>query len=283
MSNEISAAGKSAVTKQKPSIGESLQQYTTARVSLGQAGPAIPTREQLRFQLDHALARDAVHAQLDVTAMLRGIQQRKMECLALRSAIAATPGDDRRFYLRRPDLGRTLHPDSREILLRSAAGAAKNPEAVFVIADGLSALAVERHALPLLDALLDITPHLLPLDELDIGPVCVVSQGRVAIGDEIGDLLRARLSIVLIGERPGLSAPDSLGVYITWNPRPGRTDAERNCISNIRHQGLSYADAAQRIVFYRNAAKRLQATGVTLKENFVPRKRPDDGLQEATL
>jgi ethanolamine ammonia-lyase small subunit len=105
---------------------------------------------------------------------------------------------------------------------------------------------------------------------LDIGPVCVVSQGRVAIGDEIGNLLRAKLSIVLIGERPGLSAPDSLGVYITWNPRPGRTDAERNCISNIRHQGLSYADAAQRIIYYRNAAKRLQATGVTLKENFLP-------------
>jgi ethanolamine ammonia-lyase small subunit len=196
-----------------------------------------------------------------------------MKCLALRSAIAAEPGDHRQLYLRRPDLGRTLHPDSRETLLQSATSAVKNPDAVFVIADGLSALAVERHALPLLDALLDITKRFHPAEQSSVGPVCVVSQGRVAIGDEIGDLLHAKLSIVLIGERPGLSAPDSLGVYITWNPRPGRTDAERNCISNIRREGLCYIDAAQRIVFYMNEAKRLQATGIALKENaFRPEK-----------
>jgi ethanolamine ammonia-lyase small subunit len=268
MSNDISAAAKSVIAKQKPDTGESLQQYTSARVSLGQAGPAIPTREQLRFQLDHALARDAVHAQLDVTAMLQGLEQkqRKMKGLALRSAIASQPGDDRQLYLRRPDLGRTLHPGSREVLLELAAGIVKNPDVVFVIADGLSALAVERHALPLLD---ETTP-LLPQDQWRVGPVCVVSQGRVAIGDEIGALLHAKLSVLLIGERPGLSAPDSLGVYITWNPRPGRMDAERNCISNIRHEGLSYTEAAQRIAFYMNAAKRLQATGVMLKENVLP-------------
>jgi ethanolamine ammonia-lyase small subunit len=268
MDNDLSAAAESVAAKHGQDIAESLQQYTSARVSLGQAGPAIPTREQLRFQLDHALARDAVHAQLDVTAMLQGLEQRKMVCLALRSAIGAEPGDHRQLYLRRPDLGRTLHPDSRETLLQSATSAAKNLDAVFVIADGLSALAVERHALPLLDALLDITKRFHPAEQWSIGPVCVVSQGRVAIADEIGDLLHARLSIVLIGERPGLSAPDSLGVYITWNPRPGRTDAERNCISNIRRDGLSYGDAAQRIAFYMNEAKRLQATGVTLKENL---------------
>jgi len=142
------------------------------------------------------------------------------------------------------------------------------PDVVIVIADGLSALAVDRHALLLLDALFDRTRSLLSLDQWNIGPVCVVSQGRVAIGDEIGDLLNAKLSIVLIGERPGLSASDSLGVYITWNPRPGRTDAERNCISNIRHEGLSYADAAQRIAFYMDGAKQLQATGIALKENI---------------
>src|SRR6202789_1670978 len=274
MGDELSAA------KSKPSMSESLQQYTAARVSLGHVGPAIPLGEQLRFQLDHALARDAVHAQLDVTTMMQGLQQRQMECLSLRSAVADGSGHDRQLYLRRPDLGRTLHHESRQTLLRSSARPATRPRVVIVIADGLSALAVDRHALLLLDALID---RILPLDQWNVGPVCVVSQGRVAIGDEIGDLLNAKISIMLIGERPGLSASDSLGVYITWNPRPGRTDAERNCISNIRHQGLSYADAAQRIVFYRNAAKRLQATGVTLKENFVPRKRPDDGLQEATL
>lgn len=264
MSDELSAA------KHNPDIGESLQRYTSARVSLGRAGAAIPMREQLRFQLDHALARDAVHAQLDVTAMLQGLQQRQMECIALRSAIASAPGDDRQLYLRRPDLGRTLHADSRETLLQSSAATRKNPDVVFVIADGLSALAVERHALPLLDALLNITPRLLSPERWCVGPVCVVSQGRVAIGDEIGDLLQAQLSVLLIGERPGLSAQDSLGVYITWNPRPGRTDAERNCISNIRHEGLSYADAAQRIAFYLDGAKRLQATGIALKENISP-------------
>jgi len=258
MSDELSAA------KHKPNMDESLQRYTSARISLGQAGPAIPTREQLRFQLDHALARDAVHAQLDVTAMLQGLRHRKMECLALRSAIAAAPGDDRQLYLHRPDLGRTLHPDSRQVLQQPSASTVKEPDVVFVIADGLSALAVERHALPLLDE----TTSLLPPDQWRIGPVCVVSQARVAIGDEIGDLLHAKLSVLFIGERPGLSAPDSLGVYITWNPRPGRTDAERNCISNIRHEGLTYADAAQRIVFYMNTAKRLQATGVMLKDNI---------------
>jgi ethanolamine ammonia-lyase small subunit len=261
MGDELSTA------KHKPDMGESLQRYTSARVSLGQTGPSIPIREQLRFQLDHALARDAVHAQLDVTTMLQGLAQRQMVCVALRSAIAITRGHDRQPYLRRPDLGRALHSDSRDALRQPSVNIVKDPDVVFVIADGLSALAVERHALPLLDALLVATPRLLPPDQWRIGPVCVVSQGRVAIGDEIGDLLHAKLSIVLIGERPGLSAPDSLGVYITWNPRPGRTDAERNCISNIRPEGLSYPDAAQRIAFYMSEAKRLEATGIALKEN----------------
>jgi ethanolamine ammonia-lyase small subunit len=263
MSDELSA------TNHKPAIRESLQQYTAARVSLGQTGSAIPLREQLRFQLDHALARDAVHAHLDVTSMLQQLQQRHMECLALRSAINGEPGHDRQLYLRRPDLGRKLHQDSRELLLQSSVNLVRKPDVVFVIADGLSALAVERHALPLLDALMKGPAGLLSADQWRIGPVCVVSQGRVAIGDEIGDLLNAKLSIMLIGERPGLSAFDSLGVYITWSPRPGRTDAERNCISNIRLEGLSYDDAAQRIAFYMDGAKRLQGTGVVLKEDTL--------------
>jgi ethanolamine ammonia-lyase small subunit len=257
----------SAIAKEKPGLGDALRRFTPARVSLGQAGPAIPTSEQLRFQLDHALARDAVHARLDVTALLQELRQRQMECLALRSAVADKPGqDERQIYLRRPDLGRTLHPDSAQLLREYPTNISGEPDVVFVIADGLSALAVERHALPLLDGMMcDID-----LEQWRAGPVCVASQGRVAIGDEIGALLRAKLVVMLIGERPGLSAPDSLGAYITWEPRPGRTDAERNCISNIRHGGLSYADAAQRIVFYMNEATRLQCTGITLKENTTP-------------
>ncbi len=257
----------SAIAKEKPGLGDALRRYTTARVSLGQAGPAIPTSEQLRFQLDHALARDAVHARLDVAGLLQGLRERQMECLALRSAVAGEAGqDDRQIYLRRPDLGRALCPDSAQELQQYSASVLEWPNVVFVIADGLSALAVERHALPLLDRMVCD----LGSEQWRVGPVCIVSQGRVAIGDEIGALLRAKLVVMLIGERPGLSAPDSLGVYITWKPRPGRTDAERNCISNIRHAGLSYADAAQRIVFYMNEATRLQCTGITLKENTTP-------------
>jgi ethanolamine ammonia-lyase small subunit len=255
---------KTTIANQSPTLSDMLRRYTPARVGLGRAGPAVPTTEQLRFQLDHALARDAVHAQLNVPALQQALQQRKIESIVLESAATAAPGQDaRQLYLRRPDLGRTLHPESVQALQKLAANTQENPDIVFIIADGLSALAIERHALPLLDATID----LLDPDQWVIGPTSTVTQARVAIGDEIGSLLRAKLTVTLIGERPGLSAPDSLGVYITWQPRPGRTDAERNCISNIRHEGLSYAEAAQRILFYINGAKQLQCTGIALKEN----------------
>jgi ethanolamine ammonia-lyase small subunit len=242
-------------------FGELLRQHTPARVALGRTGPSIPTNEQLRFQLDHALARDAVHASFDASTIIQALQQRNLPYIELQSAAASEP--TRHLYLRRPDLGRTLAPQSVEGLRQRFADSQEAPDILFVIADGLSALAVERHALPLLDA----TMSMLTATQGSIGPVCIVHQGRVAIGDEIGKLLNARLTVTLIGERPGLSAPDSLGVYITWRPRPGRTDAERNCISNIRHEGLSYLEAARRIVFYINGANQLQATGIALKEN----------------
>jgi len=236
---------------------------TTARISLGRTGSAIPTREQLRFQLDHALARDAVHTLLDIPALLHGLQQRDLAGFVLRSAVEGeTSQKSRHHYLRRPDLGRILHPDFAHALRDYAESLQKKPDVVFILVDGLSSLAIERHALPLLDALL---PNLDEARGMP-GPVCIVSQGRVAIGDEIGHLLGAKLVVLMIGERPGLSSPDSLGVYITWDPRPGRTDAERNCISNIRQEGLSYDDAAQRIAFYMNEARRLETTGIALKE-----------------
>jgi ethanolamine ammonia-lyase small subunit len=235
---------------------------TTARLSLGLTGAAIPTREQLRFQLDHALARDAVHTLLDIPALLHGLQLRGRAGFVLRSAIEGESRQKgRHLYLRRPDLGRTLHPDFAQALRDYAASTPEKPDVAFILVDGLSALAIERHALPLLDALLPT------LDDCALGPICIVSQGRVAIGDEIGHLLGARLVVLMIGERPGLSSPDSLGVYITWNPLPGRTDAERNCVSNIRQEGLSYNDAAQRIAFYMKEARRLEVTGVALKES----------------
>ena len=228
---------------------------TPARVGLARAGSSIGTGAQLRFQLDHALARDAVHARLDVAGLIAGVARLGLEGVALKSAVEAGPGE-RRTYLRRPDLGRRLAAGSASELKRGSL----LPDVVFVIADGLSALAVERHALPLLSAVLRV----LPQEVWSVGPVCVVSQGRVAVGDEIGERLGARTVVVMIGERPGLSAADSLGVHTTWEPRVGRTDAERNCISNVRVVGLGYAEAAARIAAVLNEAKRFGATGVAL-------------------
>ena len=163
---------------------------------------------------------------------------------------------DRDEYLKRPDLGRRLSGDSRKRLVPLRA----EYDAVFVIADGLSSVAVQRHAVPLLDVLLQALGW-------RIAPAAIVEQARVAIGDEIGELLGARMAVVLIGERPGLSSPDSLGAYLTWQPRPGRTDAERNCISNIRAEGLSYAAAAHKLLFLMNESRRLKLSGVQLKED----------------
>lgn len=172
------------------------------------------------------------------------------------SVVVASAARNRDEYLKRPDFGRRLSDDSRERLAPLRA----EYDAAFVVADGLSALAVHRHAVPLLDVVL----HNLGWR---IAPVVIVEQGRVAIGDEIGAILGARMVVVLIGERPGLSSPDSLGAYLTWQPHPGRTDAERNCISNIRAEGLSYAAAAHKLLFLMNESRRLKLSGVRLKED----------------
>jgi ethanolamine ammonia-lyase small subunit len=248
------------LTIQPVSVRELLRSCTSARVGLGAAGAAVSTADQLNFQLDHAVARDAVHASLDVRSLLDGLALRHLQAMALKSEVEP---NDRQTYLRRPDLGRRLHADSIGMLSEVMRPA--SPAVVFVIVDGLSALAVERHALLLMDE----TLGLLASQPWRVGPVCVVQQGRVAIGDEIGSRLRADITVVLIGERPGLSAADSLGVYLTWQPRPGRTDAERNCISNVRAEGLSYSEAARRMVYYMHAARRLGATGITLKETVA--------------
>jgi ethanolamine ammonia-lyase small subunit len=228
-----------------------LRDYTPARVELGRVGVSVPTRALLEFQLAHARARDAVHLPLAVHSLALELKQRNISSITLASAAR-----DRDEYLLRPDLGRSLHPASKKLLIPLHA----EYDAAFVIADGLSALAVDRHAVPLLDLL---------LQNLDwrIAPVAIMEQGRVAIGDEIGQMLGAQMTVVLIGERPGLSSPDSLGAYLTWQPRPGRTDAERNCVSNIRAEGLSYAAAAHKLLFLMNESRRLKLSGVRLKEN----------------
>ena len=232
-----------------------LRSHTPARIGLARAGSALSTRDQLAFQMAHAQAQDAVHAALDVSALIDGLKQRDLAAHALRSA-----AQNRAVYLRRPDLGRRLANGTQ---LPSA-----SYDLAFVIADGLSALAVQRHALALLD---EILPN---LTGWSIAPMAVVEQGRVAIGDEIGASLGAAMVVVLIGERPGLSSPDSLGVYVTWEPRVGRTDAERNCISNVRPEGLTYTDAAARLMFLLNESRRRKLSGVMLKDETEATRLP---------
>ncbi|HME12115.1 MAG TPA: ethanolamine ammonia-lyase subunit EutC [Candidatus Acidoferrum sp.] len=248
-------------------IQKSLESYTSARVTLQRTGHGLATSEILNLQLANAQARDAVHAKLDLSALLDGLSRRKLAHLVLASS-AATRAD----YLRNPSQGRSLSPDSATQLQAMSPGPpnATTYDVVFVIADGLSALAVDRHALPLLDATL---PLLDP--EWRVAPVCIVEQARVAIADPVGEILGAKISVILIGERPGLSSPDSLGVYITWNPRPGRSDAERNCISNIRPEGLSYREAAGLLHFYLTESRRLQQSGTLLKPTTAARTLPE--------
>ena len=232
----------------------SLRDFTSARVELGRTGHSLPTSELLNFQLAHAKARDAVHLPLDTNSLVVELRQQGLSSIVLASA-----APDRAIYLRRPDLGRRLSASSRAKLGSIQAGY----DAVFVIADGLSALAVHRHAVPLL-------AQVLPKIDWRIAPIAIVEQGRVAIGDEIGERLGASLAVVVIGERPGLSSPDSLGIYLTWQPKPGKTEAERNCISNIRTEGLSYEFAAHKLLFLMTEARHRKLSGVALKENAGP-------------
>ena len=222
-----------------------LKSFTPARVALGQTGHSLPTRELLRFQLDHARARDAVHQPLDAAS------------LGVPHLLLCSAATDRASYLRHPNLGRTLSEESRALI------APGDYDAAIVIADGLSAPAVHHHAVALMEELL---PRLAE-EEWRLAPLTVVLEGRVAIGDEIGLRFGARQVVVLIGERPGLSSPDSLGVYLTWDPRPGRSDAERNCISNVRAEGVSSAVAAHKLHFLMREARARKLSGVGLKED----------------
>ena len=225
---------------------------TPARLALGRSGASLPTREVLKLGLAHARARDAVQAAMDVDGLSERVVALGHACIAVDSAAL-----DRPAYLRRPDLGRRLSPASRERLATAPTGA----EIAIVIADGLSASAVDLNALPLLEALL---PRFA---RRSIAPVVLARQARVALGDEVGGLLGVRLMILLVGERPGLSAADSLGAYLTFAPRPGLTDAARNCVSNIRSRGLGPAAAAAKIAWLADRALALSLTGVALKDN----------------
>lgn len=236
--------------------GKSLRAATRARIGLGRAGDALPTADLLDFQLAHARARDEVHGVVDFAGLASPLA-------ALHPVLhvhSAAPSRD--SYLRRPDLGRRLDTESQT---RLATLHAANPpwQIVFIVADGLST-AVEGHALPLLQLCL---PRLAAYP---VAPILLAEQARVALGDEIGGILGAELSVMLIGERPGLSVANSMGVYLTWQPRPGRTDAERNCLSNIHADGLSYEAAACKLCWLVETALARRISGVALKEEWVP-------------
>lgn len=236
-----------------------LRNRTPARVALGHSGAGLPTAALLDFQLDHARARDAVHESLDA-------QRLAADLAPLPSLRVHSQAADRTVYLQRPDLGRRLAAECADALPRDPY------DVVFILADGLSARAVQRHAAPTLRLILR------GLDDWRIAPLIIATQARVALGDDIGSCLGAKLAVMLIGERPGLSSPDSLGIYLTLDPRPGRRDHERNCISNIRSpQGLSYEEAAARAVWLLRAARRAGHTGVLLKEDSAIIQPQDHG------
>jgi ethanolamine ammonia-lyase small subunit len=236
-----------------------LRRYTDARIGLGRAGSALPTREVLKFAMAHAQARDAVRTPMDWVAV-----ERELAALQLQSMRIASAAPDRDSYLRRPDLGRVLDNESRNLLARLLR---EQTGLLLIIGDGLSSTAVAANAVATVAALL---PY-IQRNEWQFGPVLLASQARVALGDDAGGLLKARATVMLIGERPGLSSPDSLGAYLTWEPRAGRKDGERNCISNIRTGGLSAGEAAFRINWLLREAFRLRLTGVKLKDesNFM--------------
>lgn len=252
-----------------PDPWRTFNRFTAARIGLGRAGGSVPTQPLLEFQLSHARARDAVHRQLQTDSLIEELARQGHEVLKLHSAAA-----DRRTFIARPDLGRILGDESKA-LLEKRGEAAPPYDVAFVIADGLSSLAIDTHAVSFLNAI--VTK--LAEAEWRIAPICVVEQGRVAVGDEIGALLPATIVVMLIGERPGLSSPDSLGLYLTYDPVPGRSNAERNCISNIRPpEGLSYALAAHKLGYLLTESRRRKRSGVDLKED-APALPPGEATQ----
>ena len=253
-----------------------LRQFTAARIALGRAGVSQPTAPQLAFQLAHAQARDAVHLALDGAALQAALSEQ----LGLSSVLLHSAAVDRGMYLQRPDLGRKLDTASTtalQALPTSVAADGAPCDLAFVIADGLSALAIEQNTVPFLRVLIDQFTRQNGSGDAPwrIAPVAIVAQGRVAVGDEVGALLGARAVVVLIGERPGLSSPDSMGLYLTWQPRGGLTDASRNCISNVRPAGLDYATAAHKLHYLLSQARRRGLSGVELKDETAEQQLTD--------
>ena len=236
---------------------ERLREFTTARIALGRAGASVPTHELLAFQMHHARAVDAVYTELDRESLAGELSGKDLDSILL-----DTRANTRQVYLRRPDYGRRLSDESREKLEELAASQGSK-DVVLALVDGLSATAIHRNALPVVSALSTSLGH----SGFSVAPIPLVRYGRVAVQDEIGLILKARVVVSLIGERPGLGSPDSLGAYLVFNPRVGNTDANRNCVSNIRPEGLPYKAAIETLHWLITEALRRKISGVELKDD----------------
>lgn len=254
-----------SIVKQSP--WQKLRSFTDARIAIGRAGSSVPTEELLKFQLAHAQAIDAVHSKLNSAQLMQTLP---LPCLQVQSQAV-----DRMQYLQRPDLGRRLNETSYQQLVEHSKQNNQAFDLVIVVCDGLSAAAIENHAQKYISAFLQAQKSLS--SPLHLAPIVVVEQGRVASGDDVCEALKAKAVLLLVGERPGLSSPDSLGLYLTWNAKRGCKDSMRNCISNVRPAGLSYQEAAEKTLYLLKEAKRLGTSGVAVKDRtFVAQQ---DGLE----
>ncbi|SEQ09707.1 Ethanolamine ammonia-lyase light chain [Amphritea atlantica] len=256
--NELEQTQQTTPVTENP--WQALRRYTAARIAQGRTGVSLPTSALLAFQMDHASARDAVHTALQIEPLTEELYSAGYQTIQLHSRAR-----DRTEYLQRPDLGRRLDMRSVKQLQQYRQ---KHPDSVrvaLVIADGLSSLAVQNHAVAMAGSVLSRLAN----RGLSIAPVTIVTQGRVAVGDEVAELLGAELLILLVGERPGLSSPDSLGIYYTYQPSVGLTDARRNCISNVRPAGMSIEAASEKLIWLIDESIRLECSGVSLKDQSV--------------
>lgn len=236
---------------------EKLKQLTDARIAIGRAGCSIPTQAMLEFQLAHAQARDAVYQELDTDAL-----QDRLKSLGLASLVVQSKACDKQEYLKRPDYGRLLNQSSHQTLTDCKDSNSKSYDVCIVIGDGLSALAIEENAVALIESLLSD----IQAEDWSLAPIVIATGSRVALGDEVAEILNAKMLVMLIGERPGLSSPDSMGIYYTWNAQSGYLDSKRNCISNVRPAGLSIPIATQRLMNLMRQSKKLGYSGVNLKD-----------------
>lgn len=260
---------------------DKLREFTSARIALGRSGNSVPTDELLSFQLDHAQAMDAVHCTLNVDSLVAQLSDSYsiLKQTLEPPVVVTSKVTDRFMYLQRPDLGRQLDEASWNTL--EAIGKEHNTELdlAIVIADGLSSVAIQNHALPVISRLVS----LMSGDEehqWNLAPIAIVKQGRVAVGDDVGQCFNAKAVLVLIGERPGLTSPDSMGMYLTWGAKRGSKDSDRNCISNVRPQGLNYDDACQRAFYLLKEARRLQLSGVNLKDRSAIDEESGGNLED---